>query len=85
MECQASVQIIRTKGRAMQWRNQREKELGVELGFIVEPTSRGGRIVNIVLDPKDPDNNTPRQGHVRPASMAEAKMWRALFNANTSG
>lgn len=69
----------------MQWRNEREKQLGVELGFILEQTSRGGRVVNIVLDPSDPENNSPRQGNVRPASMAEGKMWRALLNANTSG
>lgn len=84
MGSQVLVKTTRTKGNAMQWRNDREKQLGVELGFILEPTSRGGRVVNIVLDEKDPENNSPRQGNVRPASMAEVKMWRMLFNAETS-
>jgi hypothetical protein len=66
----------------MQWRNQREKELGVELGFIV--SSVGGasaRIVNVLFPPGDEGHNSPLQGNVRPASSAECKMWRLLMKS----
>lgn len=71
----------------MQWRNAREKELGVELGFIVrgEGHARSVRVTNLVFDPKDTDHNSPLQGNVRPASNAEVKMWKMLLNANTGG
>lgn len=62
----------------MQWRNDREKALGVGLGFIVIGTDRGARVVNLDFDAKDTEHNSPRQGRVRPASMAEVKMWRIL-------
>ena len=66
----------------MQWRSNREKQLGVEFGFVVAGgTGRDCKIVNLIFDDKDVDHNSPRQGNVRPASTAEAKMWRKLLNA----
>lgn len=62
----------------MQWRNDREKALGVGLGFIVIGTKRDARVVNLDFDDKDTDHNSPRQGRVRPASMAEVAMWQVL-------
>lgn len=64
----------------MQWRNDREKQLGVELGFIVTaPDGRAARVVNLLFEPSDLKHNSPLQGNVRPASSAESKMWRLLM------
>lgn len=64
----------------MQWRNDREKQLGVELGFILSaPDGRAARVINILFGPSDNDHNSPLQGNVRPASSAECKMWRLLM------
>ncbi|QAX92984.1 hypothetical protein SEA_ROONEY_38 [Streptomyces phage Rooney] len=62
----------------MQWRNDREKAVGVGLGFIVTGSGRDARVVNLVFDEKDENHNSPRQGRVRPASMAEVSMWQVL-------
>jgi len=63
----------------MQWRNDREKAVGVGLGFVVTGSGRDARIVNLVFDAKDTEHNSPRQGMVRPASIAEVKMWQVLI------
>jgi len=65
----------------MQWRNDREKQLGVELGFIVTSpaVARAARVVNVDFRPGDDGHNSPLQGNVRPASSAECKMWRLLM------
>lgn len=63
----------------MQWRNDREKALGVGLGFVVTGSGRDARVVNLDFDAKDTDHNSPRQGRVRPASMAEVSMWQVLL------
>lgn len=63
----------------MQWRNDREKALGVGLGFVVTGSGRDARIVNLDFDEKDKEHNSPRQGRVRPASMAEVSMWQVLL------
>jgi hypothetical protein len=63
----------------MQWRNDREKAVGVGLGFVVTGSGRDARLVNLVFDAKDADHNSPRQGRVRPASMAEVNMWQVLI------
>jgi len=62
----------------MQWRNDREKAVGVGLGFVVTGSGRDARVVNLVFDAKDENHNSPRQGRVRPASMAEVSMWQVL-------
>lgn len=62
----------------MQWRNDREKAVGAGLGFVVTGSGREARLVNLVFDEKDAEHNSPRQGHVRPASQAEVKMWQVL-------
>lgn len=62
----------------MQWRNPREKQLGVEMGFVIVAVGREARVSNLVFDAKDLDHNSPRQGNIRPASAAEVKMWRKL-------
>lgn len=62
----------------MKWINDRQKALGVGLGFVVTGTGRDARIVNLDFDDKDTDHNSPRQGRVRPASMAEVSMWQVL-------
>lgn len=62
----------------MQWRNDREKALGVGLWFVVTGSGRDARIVNLDFDAKDTEHNSPRQGRVRPASMAEVSMWQVL-------
>lgn len=63
----------------MQWRNDREKALGVGLGFIINGSGRDARVVNIVFDETDENHNSPRQGRVRPASIAEVSMWQVLL------
>lgn len=63
----------------MQWRNDREKALGVGLGFVITGTGRDARVVNLDFDAKDAEHNSPRQGRVRPASMAEVSMWQVLL------
>jgi hypothetical protein len=63
----------------MQWRNDREKAVGAGLGFVVTGSGRDARLVNLNFDAKDTEHNSPRQGHVRPASMAEVKMWQVLI------
>jgi len=63
----------------MQWRNEREKALGVGLGFVVTGSGRDARVVNLDFDEKDENHNSPRQGRVRPASMAEVSMWQVLL------
>lgn len=63
----------------MQWRNDREKAVGAGLGFVVTGSGREARLVNIEFDEKDAERNSPRQGRVRPASMAEVKMWQVLL------
>jgi hypothetical protein len=89
MAYRALVQMLQMKGKAMQWSNDREKQIGSELGFILLGNKgRGGReaqLVNLVFDAKDTEFKNPRQGNVRPASMAEVKMWRMLISANPSG
>lgn len=62
----------------MQWRNEREKAVGKGLGFVVTGSGRDARLVNLVFDEKDAEFNSPRQGRVRPASMAEVSMWQVL-------
>ena len=62
----------------MQWRTPREKQIAVELGFVLTASNRNARVVNIHFEPKDADHNSPVQGNVRPASSAEVKMWRML-------
>lgn len=62
----------------MQWRNDREKALGVGLGFVVKGVGRGARVVNLDFDAKDTEHNSPREGRIRPASMAEVSMWQVL-------
>lgn len=66
----------------MQWINGREKQLGVELGFVIRSGGRsgGGKIMNLVFSEADTDHTNPREGNTRPASEAEGKMWRALLN-----
>jgi hypothetical protein len=79
MAYQGSVSTIAIERLvAMQWRNDREKALGVGLGFVLTGSGRNARVVNLVFDEKDTDHNSPRQGHVRPASMAEVRMWQVL-------
>jgi hypothetical protein len=63
----------------MQWRNDREKAVGSSLGFVLTGSGRDARLVNLVFDETDTERNSPRQGHVRPASMAELKMWQVLL------
>jgi len=63
----------------MQWRNDREKALGVGLGFIINGSGRDARVVNLVFDATDENHNSPRQGRVRPASIAEVSMWQVLL------
>lgn len=67
----------------MQWRNDREKQIGSELGFVLKHSARGGNLVNLVFDKEDVEFRNPRQGNVRPASMAEVKMWRMLIDADS--
>lgn len=68
----------------MQWRNEREKQLGVKLGFIVSaPDGRAARVVNVLFQPGDDMHNSPLQGNVRPASSAECKMWRELMGQSS--
>lgn len=62
----------------MKWISDRQKALGVGLGFIVHGTGRDARVVNLDFDDKDTEHNSPRQGRVRPASMAEVAMWQVL-------
>lgn len=65
----------------MQWNTNSEKQLGVELGFVVrgQTSARSFRLINLIFDEKDSERNNPREGNVRPASNAEVKMWRALL------
>jgi len=63
----------------MQWRNDREKAVGVGLGFVITGSGRNARLVNLVFDEKDADHNSPRQSRVRPASQAEVSMWQVLI------
>jgi starvation-inducible outer membrane lipoprotein len=66
----------------MQWINDREKELGAQLGFVVRKGGRtGGQIVNISFQEKDADHNSPLQTTARPATTTEAKLWRLLMQA----
>lgn len=66
----------------MQWMNDREKQLGIELGFVIRSGGRsgGGKILNVVFSEADVNKLNPREGNTRPASEAEGKMWRALLN-----
>lgn len=69
----------------MQWKTPREKQLAIELGFIVRKGgggrgSTGGSVTNISFLESDTEHNSPREGNNRPASVAEVKMWRALMN-----
>lgn len=69
----------------MQWINDREKQLAIELGFVVRKGgggrgSTGGSVTNITFAENDTAHTGPREGHTRPASLAEVKMWRALLN-----
>jgi len=63
----------------MKWRNDREKAVGVGLGFVVTGSGRDARLVNVVFDATDENHNSPRQGRVRPASIAEVAMWQVLI------
>jgi len=68
----------------MQWINDREKQLGVELGFVIRKGgggrgATGGSLANVTFAAGDTEHNGPREGLTRPASIAEVKMWRALM------
>ncbi|AVP41370.1 hypothetical protein SEA_YARA_36 [Streptomyces phage Yara] len=68
----------------MQWNSDREKQLAEHFGFVIRKGgggrgASGGQLTNISFSEADTSHMSPREGHTRPASEAEIRMWRALL------